>query len=85
METFISSLNNKTHRIRDIARVPDKTLQTLYVKAGLKPIEVLSGIDKNGKDIIVMYFLKEESQKYYDMWINHTLSDYLATVGDDDV
>ena len=29
METFISSLNNKTYRVRDMARVTDKTLQTL--------------------------------------------------------
>ena len=61
MEKWISSLNNKEYDVKDIARVPDKMLQTLYIKAGLRPTDMYSGIDNNGKDIIVMLFLKEES------------------------
>ena len=55
MEKWISSLNNKEYDLKDIARVPDKMLQTLYIKAGLKPVDMYAGLDNNGKDILTKY------------------------------
>lgn len=80
MEKWISSLNNKEYNVKDIARVPDKMLQTLYIKAGLRPIDMYAGIDNNGNDIIIMLFLKSESNVYYEKWLNHTLSDHLKNI-----
>lgn len=80
MEIFKSSLNGQEYAMKDVARVPDKMLQTLYVKAGLRPVDMYSGIDDNGKDIIVMLFLKKESKPYYEKWLNHTLSDHLKDI-----
>ena len=80
MEIFKSSLNGQEYAMKDVARVPDKMLQTLYVKAGLRPVDMYSGIDDNGQDIIVMLFLKKESKPYYEKWLNHTLSDHLKDI-----
>lgn len=85
MEKWISSLNNKEYNIKDIARVPDKMLQTLYIKAGLRPIDIYPGVDDNGKDIIVMQFLRKESKPYYEKWLDHTLSDHLKEIGEKNV
>lgn len=80
MEIFKSSLNGQEYAMKDVARVPDKMLQTLYVKAGLRPVDMYSGIDDNGKDIIIMLFLKKESKPYYEKWLNHTLSEHLKDI-----
>ena len=80
MAKWVSSLNNKEYDIKEIARVPDKMLQTLYIKAGLRPIDMFASVDNNGKDIIIMLFLKEESKPYYEKWLNHTLADHLKSV-----
>lgn len=84
MEKWISTLNNKEYDIKDVARVPDKMLQTLYIKAGLRPVDMYAGLDNNGKDIIVMLFLKSESKPYYEKWLNHTLADHLKSVEEQD-
>lgn len=73
MEKLISSLNNKEYSVKDVARVPDRLLQTLYIKHGLRPIDLYSSIDNSGKDIIVMLFSKDESSCLYKQWLNHTL------------
>lgn len=75
--TFISSLNGNEYNIKDVARVPNRTLQTLYLKCGLRPIDMYPSLDNDEKDIIVMLFLREESQPYYQKWLDYTLSDYI--------
>ncbi len=73
MNTFVSTLNGRTYRVRDAARVPDRRLQTLYIKHGLRPIDLYTSIDNDGHDIIVMLFDRSESADLYQKWIDRTL------------
>ncbi len=73
MNTIVSTLNGNTYNIRDVARVPDRKLQILYIKHGLRPIDIYVSMDNDGRDIMVMLFSREESKDLYQMWLNHTL------------
>lgn len=73
MNTFVSTLNGRSYRVRDAARVPDRRLQTLYIKHGLRPIDLYTSIDNDGRDIIVMLFDRNESAELYQKWIDRTL------------
>lgn len=73
MSTFVSTLNGKTYHLKNSARVPDRRLQTLYIKHGLRPIDLYTSIDNEGRDIIVMLFDRKESAELYEKWISHTL------------
>lgn len=73
MSTLTSTLNGKTYNIKDLARVPDRRLQLLYVKHGLRPVDIYVSMDNDGRDIMVMLFNREESKDLYKMWLNHTL------------
>lgn len=73
MNVFVSTLNGQTYRLKDSARVPDRRLQTLYIKHGLRPIDLYTSIDSEGRDIIVMLFDRKESQELYQKWRDHTL------------
>ncbi len=74
MSALVSTLNGKTYNIRDIARVPDRRLQTLYIKHGLRPVDIYVSMDNDGRDIMVMLFNREESKDLYQMWLDHTLT-----------
>ena len=74
MSTLVSTLNGKTYNIRDLARVPDRRLQMLYIKHGLRPIDIYVSMDNDGRDIMVMLFHREESKDLYQMWLDHTLT-----------
>lgn len=73
MDTFVSTLNGRTYPLRSSARVPDRRLQTLYIKHGLRPIDLYTSIDNDGRDIIVMLFDRNESADLYQKWIDRTL------------
>lgn len=74
-----STLSDKHYKLKDTARVSDRLLQTLYIKAGLRPLDMYPSVDKSGRDNIVMIFDKAESTKYYEAWKNHTLAEILES------
>lgn len=73
MNTYVSTLNGQTYTLKQSARVPDRRLQTLYIKHGLRPLDLYTSIDPEGRDIIVMLFDRDESAELYQKWIDHTL------------
>lgn len=73
METIKSTLLGQEFNLNDLARVPDRRLQILYIKHGVKPVDVYAGIDDAGKDIIVMLFRKKETSELFTKWKNHEL------------
>ena len=73
MDKYSSPLTGKTYNLRDLARVADRRLQTLYVcKYGIQPVDIYGGDpDAKGNDIIIMLFQKKKTAKAYEEWVQN--------------
>ena len=68
---FVSNLTGKEYDLADLCRVPDRRLQTEYIKAGFLPREIYASKSDNMSDIIVMLFDRNETQEIWGKWIKN--------------
>ena len=47
----------------------------LYISNKIYPIDIYTSIDKKGESVLVMVFLKEETQEAYKLWLNYALEE----------
>ena len=47
----------------------------LYISNKIYPIDIYTSIDKKGDSVLVMVFLKEETQEAYKLWLNYALEE----------
>lgn len=57
----------------DVVRIVNPRQYGLYIKNHVYPIDTYSSIDDNGKDVLIMIFLKSSTNEVYKAWCNHTL------------
>ena len=57
----------------EVIRIVNPKQRDLYIKHNVYPIDIYPSVDKDGKDITVYIFLKEEAQNLYQKWLDHTL------------
>ena len=67
------NLKYRPYTIDEIIRIVNPKQRDLYIKHNVYPIDIYSSVDKDGKDIIVNIFLKEDTQDLYQKWLEHTL------------
>lgn len=68
MEIVIPNLKGVPYDLVQAVRIIDPQQMKLYLKHGLKPLDVYYS-----PDVIVMVFDKKESYPYYKEYQNHTL------------
>ena len=57
---------------RDVVRIFNRDQQTFYVDSNVYPIDLYTSYNpKNDKKIIVMIFVKEDTQEVYKKWRNY--------------
>mgnify|MGYP004576934491 CR=1 FL=1 len=67
------NLKYRPYMVDEIIRIVNPKQRDLYIKHNVYPIDIYPSVDKDGKDIIVNIFLKEETQDLYQKWLDHTL------------
>lgn len=67
------NLRYRPYTIDEVVRIVNPKQRDLYVKYEVYPIDIYPSVDKDGKDITVYIFLKEETQDLYQKWCKHTL------------
>lgn len=68
-----TNLKARNYTEKEVCRIVNPKQRDLYIKHKVYPIDIYSSINKEGKDIIVFIFLKEETQELYQKWLDHTL------------
>ena len=68
-----TNLKPRSYDPGEVCRIVNPRQQTLYIKNGVFPIDLYTSLDKHGKNIVVMIFLREDSKQVYQDWINYEL------------
>jgi len=58
---------------REVVRIVNLKQILLYIKHGVYPVDIFTSLDDYDRDILVCVFLKEDTKKVYNKWINHEL------------
>lgn len=73
-EFIIPNLRYREYLTEDVIKVVNPKQQKLYVKHGAFPVDMYVDQDKRGYgDILIMVFMRDETQELYDAWVNHEL------------
>ena len=67
------NLKYRPYTIDEIIRIVNPKQRDLDMKHNVYPIDIYPSVDKNGKDITVYIFLKEDTKDLYQKWLDHTL------------
>lgn len=68
-----SNLKPRVYTEREVVRVVNEIQYKRYIKHRVFPIDIYPSKDRDGKDIVVYIFLKEETKDLYQLWLNHEL------------
>lgn len=69
-----SNLKPRNYKDNEVYRIVNQLQAKMYIKNGVYPIDLYTSIDKNGNDIIVYIFLRDETQEVYKAWMAHELN-----------
>jgi hypothetical protein len=67
------NLRYRPYTINEIVRIVNPKQRDLYIKHKAFPIDMYPSVDKEGNDVIVYIFLREETYELYQKWLDHTL------------
>ena len=67
------NLRYRPYMADEVIRIVNPKQRDLYIKHNVYPVDIYPSVDKDGKDITVYIFLKEETQDLYQKWLDHTL------------
>ena len=72
-----SRLTGRKYNIfdRNIVRILNMQQVAFYLTQDLVPLDVCVSEDKNGKNILVFLYYKDETKDAYDRWRNRDLED----------
>lgn len=63
-----TNLNPRDYNEREVVRISNREQQTFYIDNRVFPVDMYSSINRLGKKIIAMIFLKEDTQEVYREW-----------------
>ena len=65
----ISTVTSKSYNVFDCVKVLNMEQCAFYMERGINPVDVkLSESNKNGKKLLVFYFIKSETKDVYNEW-----------------
>ena len=68
-----SYLTGKDYDVFRCIKILNIRQSASYMEAGIFPVDIAVGRDRNGERCFVFYFDKEESKEVYDKWCKHEL------------
>lgn len=68
-----SNLHPRNYALSEVCRILNRRQATLYIKHNVYPIDIYHSFDKDGNDILIYTFLKEECKDVFERWNEHTL------------
>jgi hypothetical protein len=68
-----SRLTGKKYNVFDCARIYNLGQSIAYMRNGVLPVDIKIGENREGVPILVFYFIKEETEIVYDLWLKHEL------------
>ena len=70
-----SNLKPRSYSPSEVVRLINMKQAKLYISNKIYPIDIYTSIDKKGESVLVMVFLKEETQEAYKLWLNYALEE----------
>lgn len=69
-----SNLHPIDYKAEDVVRICNVKQQIFYLSSNVYPVDIYTSYDgKNDRKIIVMIFLKVDTQELYKKWCNYDL------------
>lgn len=75
MDEFIrkSKLTGKEYNVFDTVKILNMTQVAAYLNHDVVPVDIMVSTGKEGRPILVYYYLKEETKEVYDLWCRHEI------------
>ena len=70
-----SNLNPRPYVFNEVVRIINMKQAKLYISNKIYPIDIYKKKKKKGESVLVMVFLKEETQEAYKLWLNYALEE----------
>ena len=70
-----SNLKPQSYTPNEVVRLINMKQAKLYISNKIYPIDIYTSVDKKGDSVLVMVFLKEETQEAYKLWLNYALEE----------
>ena len=70
-----SNLKPRSYVSSEVVRLINMKQAKLYISNKIYLIDIYTSIDKKGESVLVMVFLKEETQEAYKLWLNYALEE----------
>lgn len=68
-----TNLHPRNYSEKEVCRIVNQKQMKLYTKSRVFPIDMYPSIDKDGNDIVVYIYLKEETKDLYQQWLAREL------------
>lgn len=75
MEKIMPHLVYRPYSPNEVVRLVNTKQWKLYIQNHIYPIDIYSSVNKKGEPIIVMVFLKDQTQEAYKLWCKYELED----------
>lgn len=68
-----SNLKPREYTPDEVCRIVNWKQSNLYIKNRVFPIDIYPSVDRDGKDVTVFIYLREETKELYELWKNYEL------------
>lgn len=69
-----TNLKPRNYKDNEVYRIVNPKQAKMYIKNRVFPIDLYTSCDRDGNDILVYIFLREETQDVYKAWMAHELN-----------
>ena len=69
-----TNLHPRDYSEKEVCRIVNQKQVKLYTKARVYPMHMYPSLGKDGNDIVVYIYLKEETKELYQQWLARELT-----------
>lgn len=75
MDEYIrfSRLSGRKYNVFECIKIYNLDQAIAYMSNDVLPVDIKIGENRQGRPILVFYFVKEETKLVYDLWVKHEL------------
>lgn len=70
-----SNLKPRPYNANEVVRLVNMKQAKLYISNKIYPIDIYTSVNTKEESVLVMVFLKEETQDAYKLWLNYALEE----------
>lgn len=68
-----SRLTGREYNVFDTVKILNLTQVAAYMNRDVLPVDIVVGTGKEGRPILVFYYMREETKEVYDLWCRHEI------------